>query len=305
MSIPGSYDIVPVYSMDDFYRHQSSLEDRWWFRGHRNMDYSLLPALYRKVNTLCEVKLTEDYLYNDFCARNFHLIDSKASPGSKMEWLCLMQHYGLPTRLLDWTENAINAFIFALEPYFISNENIRTPDLGELDYTTKIPCIWAIKPDFLNEIHGLERIKNIVMIEENKLSFSEEYGETLKSIFFTGISACCNIVHHPLPVLHPYNNLRIRAQLGAFTLFPLYADSCEAFRLEKKNYNCFIQSRRDRGDFKKYALENICGSNWLIKYIIVRPFNVHRELAKIGIKRSMIYPEMPVVSSEIEHDVMK
>ncbi len=82
-----------------------------YYRGHANSNYQLEPSIARKTAWL----QNERELYNRLlitCPTDFEKCNSH------FEKLVKMQHYGLPTRLLDITQNALVALYFACNTQF-------------------------------------------------------------------------------------------------------------------------------------------------------------------------------------------
>ena len=68
-----------------------------WYRGHSNGHWSLIPGLHRWPDGLAK----EQALFGEFQRSAARLVTKR---DDDWETLFDMQHYGVPTRLLDWTE---------------------------------------------------------------------------------------------------------------------------------------------------------------------------------------------------------
>lgn len=78
-----------------------------WYRGHWHSTYSLFPSLLRTSRGLSK----EQELFHKYRQAATYLLKARESD---WETVFDMQHYGIPTRLLDWTETLGVAVFFAL-----------------------------------------------------------------------------------------------------------------------------------------------------------------------------------------------
>lgn len=112
---------MEIKSVAGYLKHVLSFEQQhisqWFFRGVRDANYDLIPSLFRLdiTNTLTNWKDLEKYMLRIFKRESRPFL--KIIPRNKLELITLAQHYGLPTRLLDWSINPLIALFFALEHF--------------------------------------------------------------------------------------------------------------------------------------------------------------------------------------------
>ena len=86
-----------------------------FFRGHSNFSFKLIPTVYRNLGWI----KNEDILLKELILRCPADFDPSAST---FQTLVRMQHYSLPTRLLDKTLNPLAALYFACGTETNSNQ---------------------------------------------------------------------------------------------------------------------------------------------------------------------------------------
>lgn len=186
-----------------------------WFRGHSNADWKLVPSVYR------ESPKGELYLTTHFRLSAPTKYENCPPPEDFASWICLMQHYGLPTRLLDWSESPLSAAYFA-----IIHEPMNTD-----------AAVWCLSPLLLNE-HTTGR-KSIAILGHSRTK------PLLDRAFLGGSS-----LKKAIAVVGQETNPRISAQQGVFTIHG-NATPLEAQFRYRHFLNKFVIPNRYRETFRQ------------------------------------------------------
>jgi hypothetical protein len=167
---------------------RASLEnpDTVWYRGHPNAKYYLLANLLRYENGIEK----EQHLFNSFRKFSDRILERR-----KSEWETLfeMQHYGVPTRLLDWSET------FGIALFFAATYNLSS-------HSGNDAAIYLLDPVALNKISGKSGILRIPHDEEG-------FGYTKIYWDHSPFKATAPISVEPV-----FLNDRMLAQRGMFTI---------------------------------------------------------------------------------------
>jgi hypothetical protein len=193
--------LMQIASLAGYVKAVGQLVDEWtpkgtdwylqpWFRGHGDASWSLEPSWYRPRSA--GGGIGDEYYNEATLLENFRLRAPtylERLPATDWEWLFLMQHYGLPTRLLDWTESSLIALYFAIRD-----------NSGDVD-----AAVWAMNPWWLNRMTFGEYMLFPADDPRAKDHAPLRPGEELKGQL-------------PLAITPSHASPRIVAQRGVFTI---------------------------------------------------------------------------------------
>lgn len=236
-----------------------------WFRGCGKLKYELKPTLYRHIGStnIDDYIDLEKLLLSRFQQRSipFH----NRSINDSWDWLFLMQHYGVPTRLLDWSESPLIALFFAV---ILSQHKLGVRGKPVFNSDTSI---WILDPIQWNK----------KAIDLKKYSGSILTTDDLNASSYKPVADINTMKEFPIAIYGSHNSQRIVAQRGVFVCFGKDTRSMEII-------------------YQKESFPVDCLQKLVIKKGKLP--GIYESLQRHGLTDSVVFPDLDGLAREIKRE---
>lgn len=250
-----------ISSLRDYTEYIEQSSRAQWYRGCGDDCFELKPSLYRhpEISDAAHLFKSETDILNRFKQRSSLYLSTPINEND-LSTLFIMQHFGVPTRLLDWTENPYIALFFAL------TDTKYDCSAGSLVYKSNA-VVWVLDPNAWNN-------KALDFDPPPGIIYSLQSEEYLNGYMPGKIQK-----PDPIALFGVYNNARIAAQRGVFTLFGSNTKPMEHI-------------------YTEHSYPQDC----LLKLVIKKETigSLLQSLLRIGVTDSAVYPDLEGLAKELK-----
>lgn len=287
--------LIKIESVTSYVEQVQALVQRedgpLWMRGQSQAIHRLLPSALRdtipligprgqalagdeilRAGGVIDTGPNPERMLEDFKRRALPFLSS--APRNDFEWLFLMQHHGVPTRLLDWTTNALIALYFAVDGVRSGTPNhsvLNDPGDPIQEFDSNSAAVFVMNPEKINAALHVD-VTAPVDVAEN---YETWHPYTRPMSIPTKINT-----YAPLCILAPQVSPRIRAQAGLFSL--------HGTNLEPLDY--YVVTRP-----------------LITKMLIPRDaaIRIRQELHILGVTPSFVFPDLDGVAREVKENELR
>lgn len=265
-----SPSVTTVNSFEEFLTELNSINyvsNKFWYRGVGKSVHSLTPSIFRhkSAKSQSDYQSLELNLNETFEMRSLPYAESREWAKDEWERLFFMQHYRVPTRLLDWSGSPLVSMHFAIASVELDNTGKPTSDAA----------IWVLDPiPWNNAAYAGTNFPGGVLSAKDswlkRYSPSEVYTQ--------------NSQLPPVAMRGVHNSARIVAQQGFFTVFGPQAEAMET---------TFAKVANGKPVFPQSCLR---------KFVIPKAkiLSLRNELFSLGVSESTIYPDLEGLAAELK-----
>lgn len=306
--------IDSIKAISNMVSQESKNKHRLWYRGVCSSDFSLLPSIFRNGDRTLSIYANQASMIKNAYFNAPYATDVWNLP-IEQRTACL-QHYGIPTNLLDFSLDPLASLHFAIVPD-------RPIDRMKIESGEFQPVVYVFDPmAYSRAVRRMKEGKPDLIIPEtiSSVTFDINKNEEEKANYFVNDMSYNYLYEHnskhgeeyvpndridlyPAPIVVQQTNPRIVAQCGTFVAYSLHARPQTQNRDQRYEYLNLLKIQERYLEFLNTSKNQ--SDRFIFPIYLKKEYvsDIGNSLKQLNIRKGKFYPELSKIFSDVMSDI--